>query len=89
MREIGVLEAKTHLSALLDTVERSGEAVVITRNGRPVAKLSPANDASLLPRRVSAGELVARSKALRDRIAATRPDAEEMTWDELKGLGRE
>ena len=40
MREVGVLEAKTHLSALLDEVERGGE-VVITRHGRPVARLSP------------------------------------------------
>ena len=36
MREVGVLEAKTHLSALLDAVEKGGEAVLITRNGREV-----------------------------------------------------
>ncbi|KAF0174653.1 MAG: hypothetical protein FD124_1067 [Alphaproteobacteria bacterium] len=40
MREVGVLEAKTHLSALLDEVEAGGE-IVITRHGRPVARLSP------------------------------------------------
>jgi prevent-host-death family protein len=89
MREVGVLEAKTHLSALLDSVERSGEPVVITRNGRPVAKLSPANDASLMPRKASAAELAARSKALRDRIAAARPESEKLTWEELKQLARE
>lgn len=89
MREVGVLEAKTHLSALLDAVEKGGEAVLITRNGRPVAKLSPANDASLLPRKVSAAELVVRSKALRERIAAADPKIESMTWDELKQMARE
>ena len=40
MRTIGVFEAKTHLSGLLDDVER-GEAIVITRNGKPVAELRP------------------------------------------------
>lgn len=38
---IGAYEAKTHLAALLDRVER-GEALTITRNGRPVARLVPA-----------------------------------------------
>jgi prevent-host-death family protein len=34
-------EAKTHLSRLLEAVER-GEDVVITRAGKPVARLVPA-----------------------------------------------
>ncbi|HLJ05195.1 MAG TPA: type II toxin-antitoxin system prevent-host-death family antitoxin, partial [Acetobacteraceae bacterium] len=33
---VGAYEAKTHLSELLDRVER-GEQIVITRHGRPVA----------------------------------------------------
>ncbi len=37
---IGAFEAKTHLSALLERVER-GEEIVITRHGRPVARLLP------------------------------------------------
>jgi len=40
MTEIGAFEAKTKFSALLNQVER-GEEVVITRRGRPVAKLVP------------------------------------------------
>lgn len=40
MREVGVLEAKTRLSALLDEIERTGEPVVITRHGKAVARLS-------------------------------------------------
>ena len=40
MLEIGAFEAKNKLSALLEKVER-GEEVVITRRGRPVAKLVP------------------------------------------------
>jgi len=38
MLTVGAFEAKTHLSALLDRVA-AGEEVVITRHGRPVARL--------------------------------------------------
>jgi len=41
--EVGAFEAKTKLSALLDQVEK-GEEVVITRRGRPVARLVPVAD---------------------------------------------
>ena len=40
MREIGAFEAKNTLSALLDRVAR-GEEFVITKRGRPVARLAP------------------------------------------------
>lgn len=42
MLEVGSFEAKNKLSALLDAVERGGE-VIITRRGKPVAKLVPAS----------------------------------------------
>jgi prevent-host-death family protein len=41
MTEVGAFEAKNKLSALLDRVEQ-GEEIVITRHGRPIAKLIPA-----------------------------------------------
>jgi len=40
MREVQASEAKTHLPQLLDEVER-GETIVITRHGRPIARLVP------------------------------------------------
>ncbi|MFN7590934.1 MAG: type II toxin-antitoxin system Phd/YefM family antitoxin [Planctomycetota bacterium] len=40
VREVGVFDAKTRLSYLLDQVER-GDCIVITRHGRPVAQLVP------------------------------------------------
>jgi prevent-host-death family protein len=40
MTEVGVHEAKTHLSRLLRRVA-TGEEVVIARGGRPVARLVP------------------------------------------------
>lgn len=41
MTEVGVHEAKTRLSALLRRVE-AGEEVVVTRDGRAVARIVPA-----------------------------------------------
>ena len=38
MKHVGMFEAKTNLSALVEEVERGGQ-VVITRHGKPVAKL--------------------------------------------------
>jgi len=37
---VGAFDAKTRLSELLDRVE-SGEVIVITRHGVPIAKLEP------------------------------------------------
>jgi len=42
MRTVGTLEAKTHLSELLDAVEE-GEEVIITRHGKAVARLQAVN----------------------------------------------
>lgn len=42
MRTIGAYEAKTHLPRLLDDVEK-GERITITKHGRPVAVLVPAD----------------------------------------------
>ncbi|MDB5819180.1 MAG: prevent-host-death family protein [Rhizobacter sp.] len=41
-KAVGAFEAKTHLSSLLERVAQ-GEAFVITRHGRPIARLSPAD----------------------------------------------
>lgn len=40
MREIQASEAKAHLAQLLNDVEQ-GETLVITRHGRPIARLVP------------------------------------------------
>ncbi len=46
MKTISVDEAKRILSSLLEEVER-GETVLISRNGRPVAALTPIVEHSL------------------------------------------
>lgn len=43
VQELGAFEAKTHLARLLDAVER-GEKIYITRRGKRVAQLSPAEE---------------------------------------------
>ena len=43
MREIQASEAASHLPQLLDDVER-GETLIITRYGRPVARIVPEKD---------------------------------------------
>jgi prevent-host-death family protein len=43
MKQVGIFEAKTHLSALVDDAER-GRATLITRNGKPVARIMPVDE---------------------------------------------
>lgn len=40
MQTIQASEAKTHFLRILDDVER-GETIVVTRHGKPVARISP------------------------------------------------
>jgi prevent-host-death family protein len=56
MAEIGAFEAKTHLSHILDQVER-GETITITRHGKPVARLIPIAGSSRDERRRAIAEL--------------------------------
>lgn len=70
MTQVGVFEAKNRLSALLDAVERGGE-VVITRRGKPVARLTahePGFDREKA-RRAAAGLRAARAGARLDGLS--------------------
>jgi prevent-host-death family protein len=53
MRTVGIFEAKTHLSALVEDVAR-GETVVVTKNGIPVARIVPVERSS--PRNFGKGD---------------------------------
>ncbi|MGQ3069321.1 MAG: type II toxin-antitoxin system Phd/YefM family antitoxin [Brevundimonas sp.] len=88
MRSIGVLEAKTNFSSLLDEVQSSGETVVITRHGRPVARLMPDDGCHPPRRRLSGPDLAERARRFRE---AQKPDPEfdRMSWEELKKIARE
>ena len=41
MDTVGVFEAKTHFSEIIDRVVQGGAEMVITRHGKPVAKIVP------------------------------------------------
>jgi prevent-host-death family protein len=70
MKHVGIFEAKTHLSSLVDEVEKGGE-VIITRHGKPVAKLVRAEERhtpeKIAQRRKALAELreMARQRGLR------------------------
>jgi prevent-host-death family protein len=75
---IGAFEAKTHLSELLERVER-GEVVTITRRGRPVARLVPIDSGT----RARAAQAVAKLRVLRRGTTLGGLD-----WRELRDAGR-
>ena len=60
--EVGAFEAKTHLSRLLERVER-GDRVVITRRGVPVAVLVSPGEID----RGHVGDVVKKLRELRER----------------------
>lgn len=78
MIKVGAYEAKTQFSALLEKVE-AGEDVVITRHGKPVARLVKAETAS----REEIDAAIARLKELR-KGATTGPGG----WKALRDEGR-
>jgi prevent-host-death family protein len=78
MITVGAFEAKTHLSALLERVG-GGEEVLITRHGKPIARLVPAATAD----RARVDEAIARLKAARAGITLGGVD-----WKELRDAGR-
>lgn len=72
---IGAFEAKNKLGMLLDRVEH-GEEIVITRHGKPVARLVPnveGHDRSLAR---------AAAQRIRARVAQVTPGS--FDWDRLK-----
>ncbi|TVR84955.1 MAG: type II toxin-antitoxin system Phd/YefM family antitoxin [Rhodospirillales bacterium] len=78
MITVGSFEAKTHLSALLERVQR-GEEVVITRHGKAVARLVPAAAAD----RAHLNDVIARIKRARSGVTLDGVD-----WKELRDEGR-
>ena len=78
MITVGAFEAKTHLSALLDRVA-SGEEVLITKHGKPVARLVGARQFD----RERVSEAVEKLKLLR---RGTTLDG--LSWKALRDEGR-
>jgi prevent-host-death family protein len=71
---VGAYEAKTRFSELIARAEK-GESFLITKNGRPVARIEPA--------RIIDRERARRAAENIRRLAAT-VDLGDTTWDEIK-----
>lgn len=51
MTTVNMLEAKTHLSRLVERIEKGEEReIIIARNGRPVARLIPLGEENAKPK---------------------------------------
>jgi prevent-host-death family protein len=74
MREVQASDAKTHLPQLLDDVE-AGETIVITRHGKPIARLVPDEE----HRKAEAAAAVEAIRALRKRMVKATLD-EILAW---------
>lgn len=75
MVQVGTFEAKNKLSELLDRAER-GEETVITRRGKPIAKLVPVHPVRDVER--------ARAAARRIRELAREMNLGPFDWEEWK-----
>lgn len=68
---LGVFDARTRFSELIDRAER-GEETIVTRHGRVVARIAPPEDAVAPTRTAKEGAaVVERFRALREDIRAT------------------
>lgn len=74
MVEVGVLEARNQWSALLRLVER-GKEIIITRDGKPIAKLVP------LTPDTDRSQAQAALQRIRGRVSQVEPGA--FNWDFL------
>ncbi len=81
VREVDEIEAKKHFSALLRAVEKGGETILITRNGRGVARLGPVAvaESSQAPRKLSGADLIERFRSLREEAARAKPETDDLT----------
>jgi len=75
MREIGAFEAKNTLGSLLDRVGQ-GEEIIITRYGKPVARLVPNTGRIDRPQaKAAVARIRARAQSMKSRF----------DWDTVKG----
>lgn len=78
MITVGAFEAKTHLSSLLERVAQ-GEEIIITRHGKPLARLVPVNvaDQSRIDSAISKLRMLRKNCTLDD-----------ISWQTLRDEGR-
>lgn len=76
MERVGIYEAKAKLSQLVERVER-GDEVTLTRHGKAVAKLVPAEAGAEVDRKALMEEIRAFSKTIKLRGRLTLRDLRE------------
>ena len=79
---VGAFEAKTHFSQLIERAMH-GEVIFITRRGKPVAKLVPADTSNNLE---TAMEAVVRLRSLAKEMNLGQFDWDE--WKSYRDMGR-
>ena len=77
MGELTVSQARENLAELIDNTQRSGEPVVLTRHGRPVAVVL---DHAHFEPLVAAADEASDRKAL----AQARADGDTVPWEQVK-----
>jgi len=77
MGEIAISQARENLAEVIESTQRSGEPIVLTRHGRPVAVLL---DHAAFERLMAAAEDASDRAAL----ALAREDDDSVPWEQVK-----
>lgn len=80
MQNIGAFKAKTHLSEILDQAEK-GEQFVITKHGRPIAKIIPFSATNL-------NEVKNTIDSLQEFVKQNKLQLQGLDWKKLRDEGR-
>jgi len=78
MKTVAVSAFKTHLLALLAEVQRTGDPLLVTKRGRPLARVEPARES---PLRSFKGRWKGRVRILGDVVA---PASGASEWEALR-----
>lgn len=75
--EIGISQARENLAEVIESTQRSGEPIVLTRHGRPVA---------VVLEHAAFERLVAAAEDASDRVALAfaRDDDDSVPWEQVK-----
>jgi prevent-host-death family protein len=81
MKHVGMFEAKTNLSSLVEEVEKGGE-VVITRHGKPAAKLVRAENPFMPEKIAERRKAMAELREIANRLKINASQDEIKSWIE-------
>lgn len=85
MKEVALYDAKNGLSALIQEVEETGAEIIITRHGKPAARLAPVEPTLSQEQRQAALE---RLRTLQEKLALEGRGTEPVDWETVKREAR-